>query len=72
MPQSLAKIYVHLVFSTKNREGLLPENVRADLHAYLGGIRRQQDHHRRMSFQDEFRAFLRRYNIEFDERYVWD
>ena len=23
-------------------------------------------------FQDEFRAFLRRYEIEFDERYVWD
>ncbi len=150
MPRSLAKIYVHLVFSTKNREPLLPEHIRKDLHAYLGGIlrdldspgveinsepdhihmlfmlsrtralsdvvgqvksgssawlktkvtafagfhwqngygafsvsqsgvdevceyiRRQHDHHQRMSFQDEFRAFLRRYAIEFDERYVWD
>jgi REP element-mobilizing transposase RayT len=150
MPQSLAKVYVHLVFSTKNRESLLRESVHADLHAYLGGIlrdldspaieinsepdhihvlfvlsrtralsdvvgqlksgsstwlktkgavfnafhwqngygafsvsqssveevreyiRRQQDHHKRTSFQDEFRAFLRRYAIEFDERYVWD
>jgi len=35
-------------------------------------IRRQYDHHQRMPFQDEFRAFLRRYAIEFDERYVWD
>jgi REP-associated tyrosine transposase len=35
-------------------------------------IRRQHEHHQRVSFQDEFRAFLRRYEIEFDERYVWD
>jgi REP element-mobilizing transposase RayT len=32
----------------------------------------QAEHHRKTSFQDEFRAFLRRYEIEFDERYVWD
>jgi REP element-mobilizing transposase RayT len=150
MPQSLARIYVHLIFSTKNREPLLIDGVRADLHAYMGGIlndldsspveinsesdhthvlfvlsrthalsevvgqlkrgssawlktqgaafagfhwqngygafsvsqssvgevrayiERQQEHHKRMSFQDEFRAFLRRYGLEFDERYVWD
>jgi putative transposase len=150
MPQSLAKIYVHLVFSTKNRERVLPDEVRADLHAYMGGtlnglgcspieiniepdhahllfvmsrtetlsdvvgqvkksandwlrargpqfanfywqggygafsvsqsaveevrayIRNQRQHHQQVSFQDEFRAFLKRYEIEFDERYVWD
>jgi putative transposase len=150
MPQSLAKIYVHLIFSTKNREPLLLDAVRPDLHAYLGGIlrdldctaleintesdhahvlfllarthslsdvvgqlkrgssawlktrdgalatfhwqngygafsvsqsgveevrdyiRRQHEHHRRVGFQDEFRAFLRRHEIAFDERYVWD
>ena len=32
----------------------------------------QPDHHKRTSFQDEIRAFLRRYEIEFDEQYVWD
>jgi REP element-mobilizing transposase RayT len=32
----------------------------------------QDDHHSRMSFQDEFRTLLQRYGIEFDERYVWD
>ena len=150
MPQSLAKIYVHLIFSTKNRERVLPDDIRADLHAYMGGtlnglgcspieinseldhahllfvmtrtetlsnvvgqvkksandwlrargpqfanfywqggygafsvsqsaveevreyIRNQREHHRQISFQDEFRAFLKRYKIEFDERYVWD
>jgi hypothetical protein len=30
----------------------------------------QEAHHRK--FQDEFRLLLKRYEIEFDERYVWD
>jgi len=29
-------------------------------------------HHRKITFQDELRAFLRRHEIEFDERFVWD
>jgi REP element-mobilizing transposase RayT len=35
-------------------------------------IQNQEQHHRRESFQDEFRRLLRKYAIEFDERYVWD
>lgn len=150
MPQSLAKIYTHLAFSTKHREPCLTDELRKELHAYMGGIfkglgctpieintepehihalfllgrtialsdaigalktssnswlrgmdarfaefywqggygafsvsqsgveelrqyiRNQREHHKRVSFQDEFRALLRRYEIEFDERYVWD
>jgi putative transposase len=150
MSQSLAKIYVHLVFSTKHRDHVLTQEIRPDLHAYLGGIlnglgcvpveinsepdhvhlllvlsrteavsnvvgqlkkssndwlrakdgrfagffwqagygafsvsqsavdevrqyiRNQHEHHQRTAFQDEYRAFLRRYEVEFDERYVWD
>jgi putative transposase len=150
MPQSLAKMYIHLIFSTKNREGWIPESVRPDLHSYLGGtlnglgcspieintepdhahllfllsrtsplsdvvgqvkkssndwlrghdqqfanfywqggygafsvsqsgvdevrryIRDQREHHKRVSFQEEFRTFLQRYEVDFDERYVWD
>jgi len=37
MAQSLSKIYVHLIFSTKDRERSLPDEVRLDLHAYMGG-----------------------------------
>ncbi|HUY36982.1 MAG TPA: transposase [Pirellulales bacterium] len=40
-----------------------------DVKAYIAT---QEEHHRRISFQDEFRAFLRRHAILFDERYVWD
>jgi REP element-mobilizing transposase RayT len=35
-------------------------------------IRNQEQHHQKMGFQDEFRKFLKRYKIQYDERYVWD
>ena len=151
MPQSVSAVYVHLVFSTKDRRPLLRDaGTRAELHAYLGGIskiqhcppiqvggvedhvhilarlsrtitqadwikalkrvsnlwlkerrpdfadfqwqggyadfsvsqssldfvadyiREQEKHHATMTFQDELRALLRKHNLEFDERYVWD
>lgn len=34
-------------------------------------IANQQEHHRKKNFQDEFRVFLEKYEVEFDERYVW-
>jgi len=151
MPQSLAKIIVHTVFSTKDRRPFLRDKVlREERHRYLGGIllnhdcqplivggvedhvhilstlsrtgaaselvkevkrgsslwlktrspdlrdfawqngygmfsigfsqveavrryiAKQEEHHRKVTFQDELRELLRRYEIEFDERYVWD
>ncbi len=151
MPQSLAKVYLHLVFSTKNRVPFLSdEKLRAETHAYLSGtcrnldspsliiggtadhvhvlcylsrtrtisdlvrdlkresskwiktkdpsladfhwqegygvfsvspshlrrlrhyIANQEEHHRTESFQDEFRRLLKKYDVEYDERYVWD
>ena len=148
MPQSLARVLVHLVFSTKDREPCIDAAVRPLLHAYLGGIldtlgcspltvggtcdhvhilfslsrtqtiadvveevkkgsskwvkqqghpdfwwqagygafsaaqsqvstvsryiARQEEHHRRQTFQAEFRNLLTRYQLPFDERYVWD
>lgn len=35
-------------------------------------VQNQEEHHRKESFQDEFRRLLRKYKIDFDERYVWD
>ena len=151
VPQSLAKILVHTVFSTKERRPFLRDKpLREEMHRYLGGvltnlecqpiivggvedhvhllcalsrtcnaaglvkelkrssslwlktkgpelsefawqngygifsvgfsqiesvrdyIAGQEEHHRKVSFQDELRQLLRRYEIEFDERYVWD
>jgi REP element-mobilizing transposase RayT len=35
-------------------------------------IENQQAHHRKITFQDELREFLRKHEVEFDERYLWD
>ena len=35
-------------------------------------IRNQEGHHKKRTFQDEYKVFLKKYNVEYDERYVWD
>ena len=151
MPQSLAQIYLHIVFSTKGRRAYLQNpQLRDELHHYLGGACRnqgspslivggvadhihilcrlsrtysvsdlvkelkressvwlktksplladfhwqdgygafsispghvpllrtyiagQEEHHNKETFQDEFRRLLKLYEVEYDERYVWD
>ncbi len=152
MPQSLSKVLVHIVYSTKGRRPWLrDERIRKELYAYKATILRdnidtpaliingvedhvhmlcllsrkfaimsvieeaktettkwlkkqsedlsgfawqggygifsvsesnceqvkryiaeQERHHRKMSFQDEFRLLCKRHGIEIDERYVWD
>ena len=148
MPQSLSKIYLHLVFSTKDRERVLFPQHRESLFKYIGGILNgkecptvivggdmdhihalfcmnrnktvseivriiktsstiwyrqkigtnfhwqagygvfsvsqsqvkkvveyiadQENHHKRKSFQEEFRGLLDAHGIEYDEKYLWD
>lgn len=151
MPQSLSQIYIHLVFSTKNRQPFIDDTISADLYSYMatvfhdecastakiiGGvedhvhtlfnlsrtqtiadvveaiktstskwikkqdakyrefywqtgygafsvsrsnvdavtkyIRDQKEHHRKTGFQNEFRGLLKKQEVEYDERYVWD
>lgn len=150
MPQSLARLHIHLIFSTKNREALLDDGIRDALHRYMAVVLRnidcpailinsvedhvhilfelsrtvavskaveevkktsskwiktqdaayssfawqagygafavsesntaavrqyiadQREHHRQKPFQEEYRTFLERHKIAFDERYVWD
>ncbi len=149
MSQSLSKVLVHLIFSTKHRQPAISERIRPRLHAYVVGIldhlkspslqtggtsdhihilcalgrtisqaalleevkrssskwmkaegeapgffwqsgygafsigesqverliayiQNQENHHRTMTFQEEFRKFLERYKVAYDERYVWD
>ena len=35
-------------------------------------ILNQEQHHEKISFQDEYRIFLKKYKFDYDERYVWD
>ena len=151
MPQSFSAVYIHLVFSTKDRRPFLRDKgIRDALHTYLGGVSKtlecapiivggandhvhllcrfgrtitqaewvkelkrvsngwlkeqrcvptdfqwqsgyagfsvsqsnldqvakyiacQEEHHRKIAFQDELRALLRKHGLVFDERYVWD
>jgi putative transposase len=150
MPQSLVKMLVHIVFSTKNRANLITPEIESDLFGYMNGIvennksklilangttnhvhllvslgktmsiseligdikrdsskwikpkgiefrafqwqegygafsvgqtqvkevmnyiAKQKAHHAKQSFEDEFRYFLKKYEIEYDEHYVWD
>ena len=150
MPQSLVKNYIHITFSTKDRQPFIDSFIKEELFNYLGGICKklecypiiiggdkdhvhllvllsrkialmklvellkthsskwikqksnsyqnfywqrgyggfsvnpteieivknyilnQEVHHKKSSFQDEYRLFLKKYNIEYDERYVWD
>jgi hypothetical protein len=43
-----------------------------DVERIIGYIENQKEHHRKVSFQDEYRDLLRRSGIDFDEQYVWD
>lgn len=150
MPQSLASILIHLVFSTKHREPFITPDIEPELYPYLSTVFRecqspaliidgtadhihilfalhrtqsistvveeikkrsskwvkakdasfknfawqagygafsigqsnvaavkkyitnQKVHHAKKTFQDEYRGLLRKYEIGYDEQYVWD
>ncbi len=44
----------------------------SDSDAVVTYIRTQAEHHRVQTFQEEYRKFLERYKVPYDERYVWD
>ena len=44
----------------------------SDVAAVTDYIQHQQKHHEKMSFQDELRTLLQRYEIDYDEKYMWD
>lgn len=45
---------------------------RSNLSAVADYIERQEEHHRKMTFQEEYVLFLKRHGVEYDERYVFD
>ena len=44
----------------------------AEVDVVINYIANQKEHPGKTNFQEEFRVFLKKYKIEFDERYVWD
>ncbi len=63
MPQSLSKVILRIIFSTKNP---------SQLDVVLKYVEMQEEHQRARTFQEEYREVLRKHGINFDERYVWD
>ena len=52
---------------------LLAEPVSpSELDALIGYVETQEEHHRSRTFQEEYREFLCKYDVKYDERYVWD
>ena len=45
------------------------ESMIVDVKRYIAG---QEAHHQTVTFQEEFRAFLERHGVDYDERYVWE
>jgi len=45
------------------------QSLKESVIAYIAG---QELHHRKVTFQEEFRTFLRKHGVAFDERYAWD
>lgn len=44
----------------------------AEIDRVISYIENQKIHHSTLTFQDEYRAILKRYKVDYDERYVWD
>jgi REP element-mobilizing transposase RayT len=44
----------------------------SEVEIVINYIANQKAHHHKRTFQDEYRAFLKKYKIDYDERYVWD
>jgi hypothetical protein len=64
MAHTCTNLLTHMIFSTKDRKPLITRALHDDLLPYIGGIRR-------MTFQEELIAFLKKNGIAHDERYLW-
>src|SRR5438094_6708477 len=61
----------HRLFGWQEEYGAFSVSV-SQLDKIIEYIKNQPRHHRRMTFQEEFLALLRKHRIEYDERYLWD
>jgi len=44
----------------------------AETETVIKYISNQRVHHQKLTFQDEYRALLKKYKVDYDERWVWD
>jgi REP element-mobilizing transposase RayT len=58
-------------FYWQNGYGIFSVNP-SEIDKVVGYIDNQHEHHRKRTFQEELSAFLKKYGVEYDERYLWD
>jgi REP element-mobilizing transposase RayT len=61
----------HRLFGWQVKYGAFSVSV-SQLDKTVQYIQRQAEHHRKMTFQEEFLALLKKHRINYDERYLWD
>jgi len=61
----------HRLFGWQEKYGAFSVSV-SQLAKTIEYVKTQPEHHRRMTFQEEFVALLKKHRIEYDERYLWD
>jgi putative transposase len=60
----------HRSFAWQEEYGAFSVSV-SQLEKTIEYIRKQPEHHRKMTFQEEFLALLNRHRVKYDERYLW-
>src|SRR5215469_7062489 len=58
------------LFAWQEEYGAFSVSV-SQLNKTIAYIRGQPEHHRKMTFQEEFRMLLKKHGVEYDERYLW-
>ncbi|MDR2682834.1 MAG: IS200/IS605 family transposase [Dysgonamonadaceae bacterium] len=58
-------------FYWQNGYGIFSVNP-SEIEAVVKYINNQEEHHKKRTFQEELLAFLKKYKVEYDERYVWE
>ena len=61
----------HRLFRWQVKYGAFGVSV-SQLDKIIQYVRDQEDHHRKMTFQEEFVALLKKHRIEYDERFLWE
>jgi REP element-mobilizing transposase RayT len=61
----------HRLFGSQTKYGAFSVSV-SQLDKIVSYIKDQENHHRKMTFKEEFVALLQKHRIQYDERYLWD
>lgn len=73
MANTYTQIYIQIVFAVKGRQNLIVEKHRdkSQIDMVAKYILNQPKHHKKTTFKDEYINFLKKFEIEYDEKYLF-